>query len=132
MTDNQNISLVKKIYGYFETGNITGVIDMLSEDILWIIPPIKNYPPAKTHKGKKEVLDFFKSLGDYVETVSFEPGIFAANGDCVFVKGYYKFKAKSSGNMISSDWINLFTFDSGKIKQFEEFTDTAAFQNAFS
>jgi ketosteroid isomerase-like protein len=48
MEENQNILLVKKIYGYFGEGNIKAVIDMLSEDILWVIPLIKEFPPSGT------------------------------------------------------------------------------------
>lgn len=132
MADNQNISTVKKIYGYFGTGNINGVIETLTDDILWIIPPIKNYPPSGTHKGKDEVDNFFKSLGQYVDILTFEPTDFASNDNLVYVRGSYKFKVKKNGNIISSDWVEVFTFDNGKIKQYEEYADTAAFQNAFA
>ncbi|MEO8208993.1 MAG: nuclear transport factor 2 family protein [bacterium] len=131
MEDNQNILLVKKIYGFFGAGNITGVIDMLSDDVLWIIPSIKNYPPSGTHKGKDEVNKFFSSLGNFVDTLSFDPKVFAAVDNTVFVQGSYKFKVKKNGNLISSDWVEVFLFDNEKIIQYEEYTDTAAFQNAF-
>jgi uncharacterized protein len=131
MEENKNILLVKKIYDYFEEGNVKAVIDMLSDDILWIVPLIKGYPPSGTHKGKDEVNKFFLSLGQYVDTLSFEPKVFAADTDTVFVQGSYKFKVKKNGNIISSDWVEVFVFENGLIKNYEEFTDTAAFQNAF-
>lgn len=132
MSDNSNITAVKTIYDFFSKGNIQGVIDMLDPAVVWIIASIKNYPPSGTHKGKDEVLKFFSSLGQYVEILSFEPQIFCGSGNTVFVKGHYEFKAKSTGKIISSDWIEMFVFDNGKIQQYQEFTDTAAFQNAFS
>lgn len=127
-----NISLVKQIYSYFGQGNLDGVIDMLSDDITWVIAPIKNYPPSGTHKGKDEVRNFFIQVGSLVDTLAFEPKEFYADGDVVLVRGSYKFKVKSNGNEIISDWVEYFQFSDGKIVNYEEYCDTAAFQNAFS
>jgi len=127
-----NIDLVKQIYGCFGKGDTQGVLDMLTDDVDWIIPVIQNYPPSGTHHGKQAVIDFFGSLGKFVDIISFEPENFFSDGDTVFVKGSYEFKAKSTGNLISCDWVEVFTFDKGKIKSYEEYTDTAAFQNAFA
>ncbi|MDQ3022704.1 MAG: hypothetical protein M3R36_19385 [Bacteroidota bacterium] len=67
-----------------------------------------------------------------MDTLSFEPKIFASADETVFVQGSYKFKVKKNGNLISSDWVEVFLFDNGKIRQYEEYTDTVAFQNAFA
>lgn len=127
-----NSELVKQIYGYFGEGNIDGVIGMLADNVNWIIPTIKNYPPSGTHNGKDEVRKFFMSMPEYVEVISFEPKIFSEDGPYVYVQGNYEFKAKSTGKTICCDWVEVFYFDNGKISRYEEYTDTAAFQNAFS
>lgn len=103
----------------------------MSEDVNWIIPKIKNYPPSGIHNGKKEVMEFFTYFGSLLEAISFEPKGFYSDAENVFVTGHYDFKVKANGNLISSDWIEVFTFNNGKIKQYEEYTDTASFQNAF-
>lgn len=127
-----NIDKVKQIYAYFGQGNLDGVIGMLDENVKWVIAEIKNYPPSGTHNGKDEVRNFFISVASLVDTLEFNSTNFLADGDFVVVQGNYKFKVKSNGNIISSDWVEVFKFENGLIKYYEEYTDTAAFQNAFS
>jgi ketosteroid isomerase-like protein len=131
MVNNQNVGIVKLAYENFGKGNIPGVIDLLSDNIAWVIPEIKNYPPSGTHTGKEEVLKFFESFGGLLDAVSFEPKNFYSDGNTVIVTGFYEFKVKSNGKSISSDWVEIFTIENGKIAKYEEYTDTAAFQNAF-
>lgn len=128
-----NIDLVKQIYGYFGQGNLDGVIGMLDANVKWVIADIKNYPPSGTHNGPEAVRTFFETAASLTDTISFEPKNFLADGNYVVVQGSYEFKAKTTGNDIKSDWVEVFLFnDSGKITYYQEYCDTAAFQNAFA
>jgi uncharacterized protein len=53
----------------------------------------------------------------------------AADGKVVAL-GYYEITANETGKPFASDWAHVFTIVDGKVAQFQEFTDTAAFYKA--
>jgi ketosteroid isomerase-like protein len=127
-----NVKLVQDCYEAFKRGDIATIIAALSPDIDWQVHgKAKSVPTIGRWKGQNGVQEFFRTVADHQEVSEFAPKEFHAAGDNVFVLGRYGWKVRKSGKALSAEWCHVFTFRNGKVSQFREFTDTAAFAEAY-
>ncbi|MEP6847444.1 MAG: nuclear transport factor 2 family protein [Acidobacteriota bacterium] len=131
MSETTNIEVVQNAYEKFGTGDIPGLLTLLTDDIDWSTPHVENAPFAGNRLGLQEVGEFFKLLGESEEFSYFEPTEFIAQGDRVVVLGRSKATVKTTGRSYETDWVQLFTVHEGKITNFHEFFDNAAATRAF-
>jgi ketosteroid isomerase-like protein len=127
-----NTQVVQQCYGYFSTGNISALLNELTDDVKWNTPgPRTILPWVGNRKGKKEVEEFFTLLSDNVEFVRFEPREFVEQGDKVVTLGYFEGKSLQTGRTSASEWAMVFTFRDGKICEHREYNDTYEAVQAF-
>ncbi len=125
-----NLQLVQEVYGHFSTGNIPAVFEMLTDNVLYLIPGSPDIPYAGKFNGKQEVGGFYKKLNDTLQYTSFDINHFTTDGDKVIVQGNFAGIAKPSGKNFATDWIMIWTFAEGKIKQHQTFLDSNNIANA--
>ena len=65
------------------------------------------------------------------EPRQFEPKEFVAQGDKVVALGHYAWHVRSTGREWESDFAHVFTVEDGKVRRFQEYTDSAALAEAF-
>ncbi|MCB1025736.1 MAG: nuclear transport factor 2 family protein [Acidobacteria bacterium] len=128
---NENIELVQQAYGYFGSGNIDGLIGLLTEDVKWTIPEVEGSPMDAVTNGRENVREFFGTLASTEEFSAFEPREFIADGNKVVVLGHSAGKVIETGRTFSSDWVQVFTVENGKISVFHEFFDNAEVARAY-
>jgi len=126
-----NVQVVQDAYGKFTSGDIEGLLGILSEDVHWQTPEIENAPFGGTRRGLDGVGEFFALLAESEETTRFEPTEFITQGDRVVVLGKYGATVKETGRSYESDWVHVFTVRDGKILNFVEFFDNALASRAF-
>lgn len=132
MNKIENINKIQKIYSDFGNGDIQGILDALSEDILWIDPGYPDIPFASNGRTKKEVPEFFKGLSEYMNFIKFEPREFFADGENVIVKGYHEGTTKPSETFFGHEWMMLWKFNnSGKVYYYKAFIDTNELAKGF-
>ncbi len=122
-----NTSLVQAVYAAFGRGDAPFILSNLDEAVEWA----SNCNPADipwggVRHGHAGALSFLQALGGHVDFEAFEPRLFAAEGDLVFVQGRSVARVKATGRAYDSDWVHVFTISGGKLKRFHEFYDTAA------
>ena len=131
---DRNIQVVKDAYAAFFRGDIAGVLALVAEDVDW--QGVKGtegvVPQAGARRGRSQVEEFFALLAGNTQFKTFEPKQFIASDDSVAVVGYYEATILTTGRHVASDWVMTFTIKDGKITQFREFTDSAAFARAHS
>jgi uncharacterized protein len=132
MNPQENVRIAQQAYENFKQGNIQGIVDAVSDKIVWTLPEIQGVPVSGTRRGRNGVTEFFSTLHKTQEVVSFEPRQFVAQGDTVVALGRYSFRVKASRQQFDSDWAHVFTIENGKIVRFQEFTDTAAVAGAYA
>jgi ketosteroid isomerase-like protein len=130
MNPQENITTVRQAYENFKTGNIQGILNLVSDNVEWTLPEVQGVPVSGTRHGRSGVADFFATLSETQEVVSFEPRQFVAQGNTVVALGRYAFRVKTSRQQFESDWAHVFAIENGKITKFQEFTDTAAVASA--
>ena len=130
--ENENAQLVKSVYEAFSRGDIQKILDSLSDNIEWFVPGPKQIPYAGYSKGKENVKNFFKTLGETTDIKPLEVKDMVAQGDKVVVLGYYAGHAKTTGKKFEADWTMVWTIKDGKAINFREYMDPASIANAFS
>src|SRR3954451_23393565 len=84
MANQDNTQLVQEAYATFGRGDIPALLDMMTEDIVWVSPgPRDVLPTAGERRGHDQVAQFFSTLNDTEEIQRFEPQEFIAQDDKV-------------------------------------------------
>jgi ketosteroid isomerase-like protein len=123
---DQNRSIVEQAYNNFKSGDIEGLLNLMSDDITWTLPEMEGVPFAGTRTGRASVGEFFATVGASQDVVSFEPRELIAEGDRVIALGSYSWRVKSNNREFTSDFAHAWTIRDGKVIAFHEYTDTAA------
>ena len=127
-----NITLVQSLYAAFGRGDIATIVGAMAPDATWeVVGNPKDHPALGLRKGPKGVQEFFRTIADSQDVVSFTPRDAHAAGDMVFSFGHYAWKMRKTGKPVASDWVHVFTIKNGKVTAFREFTDTAQFAEAY-
>lgn len=131
MNEQNHLQVIQQAYDCFGQGNIAGILDTLTNDVIWQVAPVKDVPFTGTRNGQEGAADFFAKMAECEDTLQFEPRDFIAQGDKVAVVGHYAGHVKATGREYETYFVHVFTLREGKIARFDEYTDTAAIANAF-
>jgi hypothetical protein len=117
---------VANLYDAFGRGDISFILDNLSDDCEWIGAGEGALPQGGTYRGK-DAARFFQILSQNGDFNSFNPiAIANINDDEVVAFGDMEVTSKSTGKKMSSDWVMHWRFnDEGKVVYFHDFFDTA-------
>ncbi len=126
-----NTQIVQDAYGKFGSGDIPGLIGLLSADIDWRVPEIEGSTFGGAWLGQEAVCNFFTALVTDEDITQFEPREFVSEGDKVAVLGYSAATVRATGKSYQTDWVHIFTIKDGKITKFHEFFDNAAATRAY-
>jgi ketosteroid isomerase-like protein len=124
MNEQENTQIVQQAYQYFKSGNIEGVLSLISDDVDWRLPKVENMPHSGTRKGLAQVTEFFSILGEVQDAKLFDPNQFIAQGDRVVALGQYNWLVKPTNREYASDFVHVFTVRDGRITGFDEYFDT--------
>ena len=136
MGTKENIEQVKKLFKSFGQGDIPSVLKMLSDDIEWQSPVTgiidrETISWATPRKGRDQVAQFFKELGEKMRPEPFQIHRYTAQDDTVVVEGSNKGHVVSTGGFYEHDWVMIFTVSRGKILSCHHFYDTADLEIGF-
>jgi ketosteroid isomerase-like protein len=134
MSEAQNTKVVQDAYAAFGRGDIATLLSYMAEDIQWqpVIGTAARVPFSGERTGKAQVAEFFKLVAAAEEFQQFEPREFVAQGDKVVAIGHYRAVTKPTGKSFESDFAMVFTMRDGKVARFQEFTDSAGINAAFT
>jgi len=99
MSEQTNVAVVQQAYEAFGRGDIPGVLDHLTDDVVWALQGPTTIPFAGVHRGREGIAEFFSLVGEALEYEQFEPREFVAQGDTVVVLGYERSLVKPTGRM---------------------------------
>jgi uncharacterized protein len=131
MSEQDNVAVVRRAYDNFKTGDMGALMGQMSDEVNWRLPEIAGVPFAGARSGRGAVTEFFTSLADAQDSVSFEPREFVAQGDKVVATGTYIWRVKKNGREYGGDWAHVFTVRDGRIEGFHEYMDSAGAEAAF-
>jgi len=126
----ENKAIVRQAYDNFKAGRIDKLLELMSNDIEWILPEVEGIPFSGSRSGLKSVGEFFVIVNNSQESLSFEPRDIFADDDKVVALGNYTWRVRSTRREFTGDFAHVWTFRDGKATRFQEYTDTAALANA--
>ncbi|HRH50208.1 MAG TPA: nuclear transport factor 2 family protein [Panacibacter sp.] len=126
-----NKETVQQMYADFGQGNITGILNVISDDIIWDTPGPRLIPWAGVRRGKAGAIDFFQQVGSSTTYEKFEPQTFIEEADTVVASGVGHFTTKTTGKKGISPWIMVWTFKDGVATQVKNHWDTYAIAETF-
>lgn len=98
MSEQENVQAVQRLYAAFERGDVHSALEMLTEDVDWRSPVTRTEPSelsrARPRRGRGQVAQFFKELGEKVQPEQFKLLKFTAQGDRVVVEGRNRGRVK--------------------------------------
>ena len=122
-----NLKVVRDAYLAYRDRNFDALRNCLAEDVKWFaIGPPDVIPSAGTRYGRDQVEQYFVTLDDKEAIRSFEPEEFIVEGDKVVAMGDLERRVDSTGSVLQSPWVHVYTLRNGKISDFRSFYDTAA------
>jgi ketosteroid isomerase-like protein len=122
--EQANVRVVEGMFSALRRGDISAVLDRLSDDIEWRIAGPSELPYAGIHRGRDEVARFFETFGQAAEFEVFEPREYLGKGDKVVVLGHERQRIKESGRVVETDWAMVFALRDGRITRFRNFVDS--------
>ncbi|MGD9589915.1 MAG: nuclear transport factor 2 family protein [Pyrinomonadaceae bacterium] len=131
MNETENTKLVQLAYEKFGSGDIDGLLELVSDEIRWTTPAVEGASHTGPRRGKDDVAEFFKLLSESEDFERFEPLEFVAQDDKVVVLGESSARIKSTGRNFESSWVHIFHVRDGKISEFLEFFDNVAATKAY-
>ncbi len=127
-----NVDIVQQTYAAVGRGDISAVLDLLTDDVEWTLQGPATIPFAGTRHGREGITDFFTLVAQSLEFELFEPYEVVAQGDTVVAIGKERSRSTASGRTVVQEWAHVYTLRDGKIARFRAFEDTAALEAAFN
>jgi uncharacterized protein len=132
MTDSK-IETIRSVYEAFGRGDIDFILSQVTDDVDWASCPGSDVAPWHgIHRGKAEVPNFFKALGDSLQITEFTPLSFASNETDVMVVTRWAATVPATGKSAAMDIHHWWRFRDGKICFYRGTEDTAQTQAALS
>ena len=133
MAEMNNTEVVQSIYKGFESGDMAAILNVMSEEIVWLHPgKAEQIPFAGRFEGKEGVQRFFDIAFSSIDVLDQQVFSFEGSGEKILVLGFEHMRVKATGKEYQSNWIHMYTVTDGKVVAFEEFIDTAALVSAFA
>jgi len=127
MSEHDNLNVVRDAYLAYRDRNFDALRNCLADDVKWFaIGPPDLIPTAGTRYGRDQVEQYFATLDGIEDVQSLVPQEFIVEGDKVVVMGDLERRVDSTGSLLQSPWVHVFTVRNGKISDFRSFYDTAA------
>ena len=124
------LGAVQKLFEAFGKSDIAFILDHVTADCRWTAPGEGMIPVAGEYIGPNGVARFFEILSETQKITLFEPYEFFEKGDAVVVLGVEEMTSVKTGHSVRTHWVMVFRFRDGKVYQWDQFFDTAAYAHA--
>ena len=123
--------VIDALYAALRAGDTDRVINLLSEDVLIVVPGPPGVGAAGEWRGHAGARECFRRLGEGHVTERLEFLERLADGPFVVSRLHVVAVARATGRRFESDIVHLFTVSDGKVSRLLDFFDTAAIVAAY-
>jgi ketosteroid isomerase-like protein len=124
--------MLQSLYEAFGRGDMPTVVGAMALDIHWHEAEGNPYMPSgEPWVGPDAIVtNLFTRLGDEWNGFTVHPAAFHDAGDTVTVEGRYTGEYKATGKAVDAQFCHIWTLADGKITKFQQYANTAQFQDA--
>lgn len=130
MNEETNVKWIQQAYQSIQTRDMPSFLNLLTEDVVWIVPDMPNVAFAGTWHGRKQVGEFFHRVAEVQDVLEFKPEEFIAQHKTVVVLGHFMMQVKATGKPSRSEWVHVWKFEGDKVSYMREYVDTLAVSRA--
>lgn len=126
---SSNRELVQSLYDAFARGDADTVLGALHPEVDWREAESSPYADQNPYLGPQQVAEgvFERLLADFPDfTVT--PEQLVADGDTVVSLGRYAGTRAATGESLDAQFVHAWTIEDGRVTRFQQYTDTAQFQ----
>jgi ketosteroid isomerase-like protein len=124
--------IVVAMYEAFGTGNISFILETVSEDFTWKDPSDPSLVPfGGVHKGRAGMGDFFQKLGESTDTTLWQVDNYLSEGEMVVAEGKHSFQSKTTGKNALLEWSMIWRFKNGVPVSGRAYYNTSASERTF-
>ena len=117
----ENVEIVRRVYKLTEAQGVEGLLDLATDDVVWISDP--RFPGGGRHTGKKNVQRWLREIWIYDE-VSIDVEEIIDLGDRALSVTWFH-GVSAGGPPVDWPWFHHFAFRDGRISQVQVFLDRA-------
>jgi ketosteroid isomerase-like protein len=117
----ENVEIVRRVYKLAETRGVEGLLELATEDVVWISDP--RFPGGGTHEGKENVRRWLTTIWIYDEISVDVEAIIDLDDQALGITQFHGVSADAPP--VDWPWHHLFAFREGLISQVQTFLDRA-------
>ena len=122
----QNVEVVKGVYGAFARGDVPAVLGSFTDDIEWF--EAEGMPYGGLHRGPDAVAQkVFGPITEDVEGFAVTPEEVIGSGATVAAVVRYTGTGKSTGKALDEPAVHVWDLRDGKLARFRQFIDTVKY-----
>ncbi len=125
ITEINHLEIVQQCIADFSSGNIPGVLDVLTKDVQWTDPGNVADLYVGLRSGKAAVEDFFSKLTQHLNMTQFVVDDYIAKGKKVVANGHCSGTALATGKSFATDFSATWRVNKkGKVNRHQLHLDT--------
>jgi ketosteroid isomerase-like protein len=133
MPNDRHVSIVQALYAAFGAGDVEALLDLLTEDVTFVLPALPGVPLKTTYEGKDGFRQFLADREPALRYTAFAPNQFFSDQDHVIVLGETEGIVIATGKPFGYRWVQLFEITrEDRVSRIHEFMDTHALVSAFA
>ena len=133
MSQQDNLAIVREIYDAVGRGDVTAILDRVSDDADWAAEAASKTAPWHGRRaGKDGVAAFFSDLATSIEIGTFMPHSFAAGEDDVHLLVDWTIRSLKTGREASMTMHHYWRLRDGKVTYFRGSEDTELTAEVFA
>jgi ketosteroid isomerase-like protein len=121
----ENVELIRGLYGAFAAGDVADVMGRMSPDIVWNEAENFPYSDGNPYVGPGAIASgVFARCGSEWDGFAAVPEEYLDAGDTVVVLGRYKGSYKATGRPQNAQMVHVWRIKDGKAAAFQQYVDT--------
>jgi ketosteroid isomerase-like protein len=117
MSPDEKVAVLRKIFAEFaESGSVEGLLEILTEDVVYRVTVGEGTPLSGEFVGIEGVRRYFEGMPAAVEHLGFNVYDFLANEDTAVVTGDETLRVVRNGAVFSSDWAVVCRYRGDKVR----------------
>jgi ketosteroid isomerase-like protein len=129
--NSDHVKFIQEVYDAFARGDVAGVLGAFDPHIEWNEAEGFPYADNNPYVGPDAVLQgVFGRLGADWDNFRVQPQTILATSEGALAMGRYSGTHKRTGRRVDAQFAHVWRLQDGKIRGFQQFTDTAQFTGA--